>query len=131
MDRWVARAVAIMTALGLLTGCSAGYSYPGPGAVSGSGRLTSRAIDLSGGHLSRDGSTFVVHLKTGSSAQATVPMDDNLTDRVEATVSGHELRLRMKSGISVRTPVRRASRFNDQRTFQQWRTSTTSGEDKE
>lgn len=62
-----------------------------------------------------------------------VTMNDNLTDRVEATVSGHELRLWIKRGMSVRDATLRAEvtvgqldrlasnggrafRFSDQRT---------------
>jgi hypothetical protein len=101
---WVARAVAIIAALGLLTGCS----YFGPGGATGSGRLTSRTIDLSGITSVMAAATFVVHLKTGSPAQATVTMDDNLTNRVEATVSGNELHLGIKPGMSVRNATLRA-----------------------
>jgi hypothetical protein len=50
----------------------------------------------------------VVHLKTGGPAQATVTMDDNLTDRIEATVTGNELRLGIKPGMSVRNATLRA-----------------------
>ncbi|MGH3787585.1 MAG: head GIN domain-containing protein [Pseudonocardiaceae bacterium] len=141
---WVARAVAIMAAVGLLAGCvgtstggpgSAGgfsingvqggngsdgadgapggsfsysgpdgysYSYSGPDAVTGSGRLTSRTIDLSGVTSVVAGATFDVRLRTGRPAQAKVTMDDNLTDRVEATVTGNELRLGIKPGMNVR-----------------------------
>lgn len=79
-----------------------GYSYSGPDAVAGSGRLTSRTIDLSRVTSVVAGANFVVHLKTGSPAQATVTMDDNLTDRIEATVTGDELRLGIKPGSNVR-----------------------------
>ncbi|MGH3848934.1 MAG: GIN domain-containing protein, partial [Pseudonocardiaceae bacterium] len=79
-----------------------GYSYSGPDGVAGSGRLTSRTIDLSGVTSVVAGAAFVVLLKTGGPALATVTMDDNLTDRIEATVTGHELRLGIKPGMSVR-----------------------------
>lgn len=85
-----------------------GYSYSGPDGVAGSGRLTSRTIDLSGVTSVVAGAAFVVHLKTGGPAQATVTMDDNLTDRIEATVTGHELRLGIKPGTSVRNATLRA-----------------------
>ena len=48
------------------------------------------------------GANFVVHLRMGGPAQATVTMDDNLTDRVTATVVGDQLRLGIKPGMSVR-----------------------------
>ena len=48
------------------------------------------------------GAHFVVHLRMGGPARATVTMDDNLTDRVEATVIGDQLRLGIKPGMSVR-----------------------------
>lgn len=108
---WVARAVAVMAVLALLTGCTAGYSYSSSDAiteVTGSGRLTSRTIDLSGVTSVVAAATFVVQLNTGSSAQATVTMDDNLTDQIEASVSGDELRLGIKPGISVRDATLRA-----------------------
>jgi hypothetical protein len=107
---WVARAVAIMATLALLTGCAADYSYydSGPGAVTGSSRLTSRTIDLPKVTSVVVGAAFSVHVKTGSPAQATVTMDDNLTDRVEATVSGNELHLGIKPGMSVRDATLRA-----------------------
>jgi hypothetical protein len=50
----------------------------------------------------------MVVLTTGSPAQATVTMDDNLTDRVDATVSGNELHLGIKPGMSVRNATLRA-----------------------
>lgn len=87
---------------------SPGGSYSGPDGVTGSGRLTSRTVDLSGVTSVVAGATFVVHLKTGGPAQATVTMDDNLTDRIEATVTGTELRLGIKPGMSVRNATLRA-----------------------
>jgi Putative auto-transporter adhesin, head GIN domain len=70
--------------------------------VTGSGRLTSRTIDLSGVTSVVAGAHFVVHLRIGGPAQAAVAMDDNLVDRVEATVIGETLRLGIKPGMSVR-----------------------------
>jgi hypothetical protein len=87
-----------------------GYSYSssGPDAVTGSGKLTTRKIDLSGVTSVVAGADFTVHVKTGGPAQAKVTMDDNLVDRVEAAVSGHELRLGIKPGNSVRNATLRA-----------------------
>ncbi|MGH3843827.1 MAG: GIN domain-containing protein, partial [Pseudonocardiaceae bacterium] len=85
-----------------------GFSYSGPDAVTGSGKLTSRTIDLSGVTSVVAGADFVVQLKTGAPAQAKVTMDDNLVDRVEATVSGNELRLGLKPGSNVRNATLRA-----------------------
>lgn len=79
-----------------------GGSFSDPGAVAGSGRLTTRTIDLSGVTSVVAEANFVVHLRTGRSAQAAVTMDDNLTDRVAATVTGGQLRLGIKPGMSVR-----------------------------
>jgi hypothetical protein len=78
------------------------YSFSVPDGVVGSGRLTSRTIDLSGVTSVVTGANFVVHLKTGAPAQAAVTMDDNLTDRIDATVTGNELRLGIKPGSNVR-----------------------------
>ena len=79
-----------------------GGSYSGTGSVVGSGRLTSRLIGLPGVKSVVVGSGFVVHLGIGGPAQATVTMDDNLTDRVQATVTGDQLRLGLLPGMNVR-----------------------------
>lgn len=82
-----------------------GYGYgglPDPGAVAGSGRLISKTVDLSGVTSVMVGANFVVRLRTGEPARATVTMDDNLADRLEATVAGDQLRLGIKPGMSVR-----------------------------
>jgi hypothetical protein len=79
-----------------------GGSFSDPGGVAGSGRLTTRTIDLSGVTSVVAEANFVVHLRTGRSAQAAITIDDNLTDRVAATVTGGQLRLGIKPGMSVR-----------------------------
>lgn len=79
-----------------------GGRFSDPGAVAGSGRLTTRTVDLSGVTSVVAEANFVVHLRTGRSAQAAITMDDNLTDRVAATVTGGQLRLGIKPGMSVR-----------------------------
>lgn len=79
-----------------------GGSFSAPGALAGSGRLTSRTINLTGVTSVLAGANFVVRLKMGGPAQATVTMDDNLTDQVEAAVVGNQLRLGIKPGMSVR-----------------------------
>lgn len=79
-----------------------GGSFSAPGALAGSGRLTSRTIDLTGVTSVVAGANFVVRLRMGEPAQVTVTMDDNLTDHVEATVIGDQLRLGIKPGMSVR-----------------------------
>ncbi|MBV8996651.1 MAG: DUF2807 domain-containing protein [Pseudonocardiales bacterium] len=84
------------------------YSSSDPSGVTGSGKLTTRTIDLSGVTSVVAGADFTVHLKTGGAQQAKVTMDDNLVDRVEATVSGHELRLGLKPGSNVRNATLRA-----------------------
>lgn len=87
-----------------------GYSYSSsdPDAVTGSGKLTTRTINLSGVTSVVAGADFTVHMKTGGAEQAKVTMDDNLVDRVEATVSGHELRLGLRPGSNVRNATLRA-----------------------
>jgi hypothetical protein len=79
-----------------------GAGFSDSGAVAGSGRLTTRTIDLSGVTSVVAEANFVVHLRMGRPAQATVTMDDNLVDRVAATVTGGQLRLGIKPGMSVR-----------------------------
>ncbi len=83
-------------------GGAGGRSSSDPAAVVGSGRLTTRTMDLSGVTSVVAEANFVVHLRMGRPAQATVTMDDNVTDRVEATVTGGQLRLGIKPGMSVR-----------------------------
>jgi len=83
-------------------GSSGSGGFNDPAAVAGSGRLTSRTIDLSGVTSVVAGATFEVHLRTGGPAQAVVRMDDNLVDRVDATVAGNQLHLGIKPGMSVR-----------------------------
>lgn len=72
------------------------------GMVTGSGHLISRHIDLSGVHSVVLGANFVVHLAVAEPEQATIQMDDNIADLVDATVTGGQLRLGLKSGSSVR-----------------------------
>lgn len=83
-------------------GASSGGVFSDPTAVAGSGRLTSRTIDLSGVTSVVAGANFVVNLRTGAPAQGVVRMDDNLVDRVDATVTGSQLHLGIKPGMSVR-----------------------------
>ncbi len=87
-------------------GGAGGAGFSDPAAVAGSGRLTTRTIDLTGVTSVVTGANFVVRLRMGgppqAPGQATVTMDDNLTDRVEATVTGGQLRLGIKPGMSVR-----------------------------
>lgn len=79
-----------------------GSSYSGTGSVVGSGRLTSRLIGLSGVNSVVVGAGFVVNLGIGATEQATITMDDNLTDRVQATVTGDRLLLGLTPGAPVR-----------------------------
>lgn len=79
-----------------------GGGFADPAAVAGSGRLTSRTIDLSGVTSVVAEANFVVRLSTGGPAKAVVRMDDNLIDRVDTTVTGNQLHLGIKPGMSVR-----------------------------
>jgi hypothetical protein len=79
-----------------------GGDFSDPAALAGSGRLTSRTVDLPGVTSVVAAANFAVHLRTGGPAQAVVRMDDNLVDRVDATVTGGVLRLGIKPGMSVR-----------------------------
>ncbi|HEX6403910.1 MAG TPA: hypothetical protein VF003_12245 [Pseudonocardiaceae bacterium] len=79
-----------------------GGGFSDPAAVAGSGRLISRTIDLSGVTSVVAEGDFVVHLRAGGPAQAVVTMDDNLVDRVDASVTGDQLHLGIKPGGGVR-----------------------------
>lgn len=81
---------------------SSGGGFFDPAGLAGSGRSTSRTLDLSGVTSVVVGADFVVRLSRGGPARATVTMDDNLTDRIEASVIGDQLRLGIKPGMSVR-----------------------------
>ncbi|HZA18513.1 MAG TPA: head GIN domain-containing protein [Pseudonocardiaceae bacterium] len=72
------------------------------GSVVGSGRLTSRLIGLSGVSSVTVGAGFAVRLNIGGSEQAKITMDDNLVDRVQATVTGGQLSLGLAPGVGVR-----------------------------
>ena len=79
-----------------------GGDFSDPAALAGSGRLTSRTVALSRVTAVVAAANFVVHLRTGGPAQAVVRMDDNLVDRIDATVTGGVLRLGIKPGMNVR-----------------------------
>ena len=72
------------------------------GSVVGSGRLTSRLISLSGVNSVTVGAGFAVRLNIGGPEQAKITMDDNLVDRVRATVTGDQLSLGLAPGVGVR-----------------------------
>lgn len=76
---------------------------PGIGrAVTGSGYLTSRELNLSGVTELAVGASFVVRVRIGEPEQARIWMDDNLADLVDATVQGGRLRLGLTPGANVR-----------------------------
>ncbi|MGH4000327.1 MAG: GIN domain-containing protein, partial [Pseudonocardiaceae bacterium] len=79
-----------------------GNSYSSADSIVGSGRLTSRLIDVSGVNSLVVGAEFVVRLNLGEREQAKITMDDNLTDHVQATVTGDELRLGLTPGAHIR-----------------------------
>lgn len=81
---------------------SPGVSDSGTGSITGSGRMTHRQLDLSGVTDLVVGATFVVTVRIGEPEQATVTMDDNLTEAVEAAVIHDQLRLDLKPGASIR-----------------------------
>lgn len=70
--------------------------------VNGSGRLTSRQLSLSGVTELAVGAGFVVRVRIGEPAQATVWMDDNLVDLVDAAVTGGRLRLGLRPNVNMR-----------------------------
>lgn len=79
-----------------------GNGYSSADSIVGSGRLTSRLVDVSNVNALVIGSGFVVRLDLGPSERAKITMDDNLADRVQATVTGGELRLGLTPGAQVR-----------------------------
>lgn len=71
-------------------------------SVTGSGHLTSRRLSLIGVTELAVGAGFVVRVRIGEPAEATVWMDDNLTGLVDATVTGKRLHLGLKPGANLR-----------------------------
>ncbi|MGH3942069.1 MAG: GIN domain-containing protein [Pseudonocardiaceae bacterium] len=70
--------------------------------MTGSRHLTSRQLNLSGVADLAVGAGFVVRVRIGESEEATIWMDDNLTDLVDATVTGGRLSLGLKPDVKVR-----------------------------
>ncbi|MGH3671824.1 MAG: GIN domain-containing protein [Pseudonocardiaceae bacterium] len=71
------------------------------GVVTGSAHTASQVIPLSGVTSIVAGANFVVHVTEGSPEQATVRVNDNLVDLVDASVTGNQLRLGLKPGATV------------------------------
>ncbi len=69
--------------------------------MTGSGRLVSRVIDVSGVTSVAVGASFAVHPTIGAPEQATISIDDNLTDLIDATVTDGVLRLGLKPGSNA------------------------------
>jgi hypothetical protein len=74
----------------------------GSNTVTGSGRLISRQLPVSGVTSVVIGASFVVHVALGAPEQATIRFDDNLADLIDARVSNGTLRIGLKPGSSVR-----------------------------
>lgn len=83
-------------------GGDGGSAHGDAGAIVGSGRLTSRLVSLSGVNSVAVGAGFTVRLDIGGPEQAKITMDDNLVDRVQATVTGDQLVLGLTPGARVR-----------------------------
>lgn len=79
-----------------------GVSYSNSESVAGSKHLTSRKLDLSGVTELAVGAVFVVRVRIGETPQATIWMDDNLADLVDATVRDSRFRLGLKPNVNVR-----------------------------
>ncbi|MGH3933190.1 MAG: GIN domain-containing protein [Pseudonocardiaceae bacterium] len=70
--------------------------------MTGSRHLTSRQLDLSSVTDLVVGAGFVVRVQLGKAERATIWMDDNLADLVDATVTDGRLRLGLKPNVNVR-----------------------------
>ncbi len=81
---------------------ASGGGNSGSGSVAGSGRLVSRVIAVPGVSSVVVGASFVVRLTIGETEQATIHIDDNLADLIDATVTDGVLRLGLKPGSNVR-----------------------------
>jgi len=79
-----------------------GGSFSDNDSVVGSGHLASRVIALPGVTSVVVGASFVVHVTVGNPEQATIRIDDNLADQLDATVTDGTLRLGLKPGSNVR-----------------------------
>lgn len=83
-------------------GSNGGASSSPTSPVTGSGHLTTRHLDLSGVTSVLVEAHFDVRIVIGEPEQATVHMDDNLTELVDTTVTGDHLRLGIASDAGVR-----------------------------
>jgi Putative auto-transporter adhesin, head GIN domain len=79
-----------------------GNNYSGADSIVGSGRLTSRLVDVSGVNSLVVGADFAIRLNIGGSEQAKITVDDNLIDRVQVTATGAEIRLGLTPGAHIR-----------------------------
>lgn len=75
------------------------------GVVTGSAHTASQVIPLPGVTSLVVEANFVVHVTEGEPEQATVRVNDNLVDLVDATVTGNQLRLGLKPGANVSNPT--------------------------
>ncbi|HEY3894293.1 MAG TPA: DUF2807 domain-containing protein [Pseudonocardiaceae bacterium] len=71
------------------------------GVVTGSAHTASQVIPLPGVTSLVVEANFAVHVTEGEPEQATVRVNDNLVDLVDATVTGNQLRLGLKPGANV------------------------------
>ncbi len=81
---------------------ASGGGFSGSDPVVGSGHLASRVISLPGVTSVVVGASFVVHVTVGEPERATIRIDDNLTDQLDATVTEGTLHLGLKPGSNVR-----------------------------
>lgn len=81
---------------------SPGVSSSESESVTGSGHLTSRQLNLSGVTGLAVEAGFIVRVRIGETPQATIWMDDNLADLVDATVTDSRFRLGLKPDVNVR-----------------------------
>ncbi|MDI7274484.1 MAG: head GIN domain-containing protein [Anaerolineae bacterium] len=93
-----ARLFVLIGAL-LLAGCCPARF--GTRALTGSGRLVDRDLDLSGFSRIEAGTAFQLDISRADSFSVTITADDNVIDDVEVGTADGTLRLRLRPGASV------------------------------
>ncbi len=77
-------------------------------AIAGSGKLVTREMDLKGFSRIDAGAAFVLDVTHGDGYAVTVTADDNLIDRLDVSVSGDTLHIRLRPGLSLHSVTMRA-----------------------
>ncbi len=76
--------------------------------ITGSGRLVTRQLDLTGFRTIEAASFFQVEITQGEKHSVAITVDDNLVDYLNVNTSGTKLRLRLKPNVELRDATLKA-----------------------